>query len=331
VTDPDPRGLRWPELGLEVAPSAALAGHLRAEYGPPSLEPSEPSRLVVRGLRPDEVGADRVGRHKTTRWRIRLSEPAWRPILVEVAIRGVFGSSLVQSLVIEPLLTMAAAEAGELFLSAGAVQTEHGSIALAGVSRSGKSTLALRAWAGGLPVIADDRLRIAPDGLVRPFPRRLRIYPDVRTTAVQAFDRLPRRVRLELRLLGATRRLSGGRIALPALVDRSVVVRTDSPTPLAAVYLIDRVADPAPDALVVHDDPADGRRLVRSILEGDARWLAGVSAGWREATTRSVDRQLDLFDAALQRTGADLRIVRVPERWSAARAVAAVAAAIGLP
>ena len=351
-----PRGsadrlLAWPELGLAVSRSSGLVEHFTAEYGAPDASGSDAAGLVITSLAdmpatpstapPDAPDADvvRTAAHKTTRWRTRLGPASADPIRCGIEIRGLFGRSLVQSVVVEPLISVALARRGAASISAAGVVVEGRALAIAGISRSGKSSLALRAWGGGLDLLGDDRLIVTADGLVTGFPRRVRVYPDLAVTAPIAHERLGPGVRRQLAALGIIRRLTAGWVALPALVDANAVAAGRRSASLDRIVVIDRTnrkrvndlettADRA--SIAEADEPDAVWRQLDAIVERDLTWVASNGRDWAAAAADTRMTQLDILRRAVESTGAQLSIVTVPADWPAARAIATIARHLGL-
>lgn len=343
----DPRasmpGRVWPDRALTVLSPPALIDHFVAEYGegqaltvPGAPEPTSIGpQVIVRALdaRRGPSGATgaerriRRERHKTTRWRTRLGSPDHESIDCEVETIGVFGRSLLQSVVVEPLIAIALARRDLALLSAAGIVLDGRAIAICGMSRTGKSTLALRAWAAGRRVLADDRLVVTSAGQVAGFTRRSRIYPDLVATAPLAAERIGRRLRTRLTVAGLVRRVSGGFVGLPVLADRHLLqpIQND-PVPLGAIFVIDRT-DPnvREDAVGDLDDPAAVRARLEAIATRDLAWVAANGDDWRAASAATVRAQLDVIDAALAASGAATRVLAVPGSWDAVRAVRTVA------
>ena len=312
---------------------ARLRRHLEAEYGPAAAAEVAGGRatdigLEVTSLSPQQSAPVWADRHKTTIWRTHLTPPSERPIRLGVAVRGAFGPSLVQSLAVEPLLSIALAERGTCLLSGAGIVVDGRAVAICGRSRSGKSTLALRAWAAGRSVLSDDHLRILRTGEVAGFRRRLRIYPDLRSTAPAATRRLGGATRARLVAVDVVRRASAGWIGLPVLLDPSGVIDEDARVPLGAVVVIDRSADAGSVRHV--NDPARAWPHLDAVVQHDLRWVARRDAAWQAATETIAAGQLDLLRAAIRAADARLSVLVVPAAWPAPRAIDAIAEQLSL-
>jgi hypothetical protein len=347
----------WPSIGLAIRGLPRLVRHFTSEYGAPQAPDADaPVLLELRpyiGGKQEGVAGVRTDRHKTTSWTTRLGSPADDPLSCELQVRGVFGRSLVQSVVIEPLLGVALARTGVALVSAAAIAVDGGALVMLGSSRSGKSSVSLRAWADGHQLLSDDRIQVTADGTVTGFKRRFRLYPDIEVTAPLAFRRLGARTRARLRVAGLIRRFTRGLIGLPVLVDPAQLGGT-SPhrLPLRRVVVIDRSAtttsaDTA--SATSADDPGGsahgrdrvGTRLagvdgevawerIEAILREDLRWFDGLGADWQSLAHATATTQLALLRAAVEHTGAQVSLIRVPPAWTAVEAIPAVARALGL-
>lgn len=327
----------WPMLGLAIAGDTGLERHFAAEFGPPT--PADPEHLpseVLVLVRPVEGSADASvgqGRYKTTRWQVRLGPPSGRPVSCELRIQGVFGRSLVQSLVVEPLLSIAHAREERALVSAAALEVGGRAVVLVGGSRSGKSSLAMRAWSRGIPLLADDRVIVRPDGTATGVRRRLRVYPDLASTAPGAVRRLSPRTRARLRARGALQRLTAGWIALPELVG-SVGIQ-EAPASLAIDRLVviersPRSGRTASGAVAETDAPDRVWARLGEILQSDLDWPAGQGPRWAAEAREAGSRQDRILRQALVQAGSDATLISVPADWPAAVAVAALARHLGL-
>ena len=110
----------WPALGLAIEDWPDLTRHFEREYGPASTMDRPDlriERLAAPAARP-RAGPVKRARHKTTTWAVRLAEPSADPLVAALSIRGVFGRSLVQSLLVEPLLTVSMLRTGRALVPA---------------------------------------------------------------------------------------------------------------------------------------------------------------------------------------------------------------------
>jgi hypothetical protein len=320
------------DLRLEVVGSARTLRHYRAEYGraagPPVGEPE--LRVVFRRISGGGSGFD--GAHKTVRWHVEIAEPLDGPLRVVIDLRGEprsFGLSLLQGYVIEPLLGLFAAATGHVLLPAAAIGSANGAILLIGRSRSGKSSLAARAAAGGLEVLGDDHVLVAGSGECRAFPRRLRVYSDLSRTAPQAYARLPGSKRAKLRALSALRSSTRNLVAPPLRIGLEALGSSlhQSVLQLGTIVVIERGEVDSlerellgPDALV---------EIAAEILREQRRPLELLSRGdWHARLERVRTADEELLIAAFAHGASAVRVV-VPRSWPAEQAVSAIGAAVG--
>src|SRR5204863_2365136 len=130
----------WPAIGLEIDSTLPdLVRHATREYGSPTAGSGAAPSLVLSsvararatragaisagdpGAGPPGDGPARSTHYKTTRWRVRLGQPSDDRLSCELAIQGVFGNSLVQSLLVEPLLSVVLARRHEALVSASGI------------------------------------------------------------------------------------------------------------------------------------------------------------------------------------------------------------------
>lgn len=333
----------WPRLGLVVEDWPDLARHLGAEYGPPEEAPAAGGAapgsvagaqlgVVVRRLRRGDTGDPgrlHRRRHKTTSWAIRLSDPEAQPIVCELEIRGLFGRSLVQSAIIEPLLATALSRRDTALVPAAAIVDGDRALLLAGASRSGKSSIAMRAWAAGRTLLGDDHVVVTPDGAVMAFPRRLRAYPDLARTAPSAHARLPPEVRRSLSLAGIVRRVSRGYVGLPVLVSANgIVAPSTTSAPLGRLVVVER-RDGA-DTVAWSGDDVAAWRLLDGVVERDLASIAALDGAWAGAASRARARIVAIARRAAENAKASTAVLTVPGGWPAERAIEALEDAVGL-
>jgi len=328
-----------PVLGihLEVDGDHWAARHFAAEYGgiPASTAAEgDVAQLQVRFVSTLD-DADLRDRHKTVSWSARIDWPELQRMVLTIALRGRprwFGLSLVQGYLVEPALSLLAPGIGRVLLPAGAVVVDGSALVLVGGSGAGKSSLALRALAAGLPVLGDDQVVVAADGTCTRFPRRLRIYDDSARTAPAAIAGLPASYRRGLQVRRLLRRLSFGFVA-PSLAIPPAAVAGSVPAsraPLGRIVLLKR----APAAETAASRPVELATVLErcgEVLADQRRRLVARSAG--------LAARLDLDAVVLREreilTGAfrDIPATEVtsPGAHGAAAGVAAVAKEIGLP
>ncbi|HEY3020026.1 MAG TPA: hypothetical protein VGJ32_07520 [Solirubrobacteraceae bacterium] len=319
--------------GLELAlegPAAALR-HFAREYGPAAVAPAaEPPALRATIAWGGDAADDG---HKTVRWGVRLGAPDGEPLVLELALRGRprrFALSLVQGFLLEPVLSVAAARAGHVLLPAAGLGEDGAAVVVLGRSRSGKSSAMTLALAAGRHVLGDDQVLLDAAGGCLPFPRRLRLYPDLRQTAPAAFRRLPAADRGALLARSAARTLSRGWLA-PSLAVRPSAVgprAPDGPLPVRRLVAVERAGDlDGPVAGPLEADVAIA--LALDVLdEQRARLRDAAGPAWRAALDELRDREADLLRGALD--GVGLERLRMPAAWPAPRGVAHLAGALGL-
>jgi hypothetical protein len=301
-----------PGIDLRVDGPAAVRRHFRREYGPAAAEDvAAPSLEVLFGRSLPDAAEVLTDRYKTVHWRAALAGPADARLRAAISLGGrprSFGLSLLQGWVVEPLLSVVAARAGQVLLPAAALEEGPGAVALMGRSGSGKTSVSLRALAAGRGIVGDDQFLLDAHGRCSRLPRRLRLYSDVPLTAPDAFARLPARARAALRGREVLRRMSRGsaRPSLPVDVERATGlddVKTTGIDPETAVS----------EALELLD--AHRARLPRA-------------SGWDEALATVRDAERRTLTTAFAR----LRIeqLTVPAAWPAPKAVSRIAEVLGV-
>jgi hypothetical protein len=328
------------DLTLRVSGTHAAVRHARREYGAAEAEGIGAADVEIQfgtvgraeadGAEAARERGDRIGRggHKTVAWRVRLGDPAATPLEATIETRGWPGSfarSLVQGYVVEPVLSIAAARRGMVLVPGAGIELDGGLALLLGRSRAGKSTLAARALAAGRTVLGDDQLFVDTESVAWPFPRSLRFYPDLERTAPTAWERLPPRVRLALRIRGVVARVSRGFIRPSLAVPRTALGALQPPEcrTIGRIILIER--DTERQTLATEpgstDDAVDWaagllrEQRERLVLLGGSRWDEAVG---QTAVTERVT-----LGAAF--AGVGVERLAIPRAWDAARAVDATA------
>ena len=327
-----------PGLRILVEGSRDARRHFCAEYGAALDRGTGPPAIadvrVTFGNARDRAVAERGrGGHKTVGWSVTLGEPAAHPLTVRIGLSGRprrFALSLVQGFVVEPLVSMAAARAGLVLLPAGALVVSGGAVILLGRSGVGKTSVVARVLAAGRPALGDDQVLLDGKGAVYPWPRRLRVYPDLRVTAPAAVRRLPRGRRVALGGLGVLRAVTRGWVA-PSLALQWRELGAESvpgPVPARRVVVLERSG--SADAIVAEALTGDAvGALAREILrEQRARFAALAGPRWSTSLAEAEQREQALLAPVLATLPAERWTV--PVTWSPATAVGALATRLGV-
>ena len=321
-------GLR---VGIEAARDDVRC-HFDAEYGSASATVDVASPELEVAFR--TVEAARVGGgHKSVRWRVDLGEPRPDALRARIELRGAprsFALSLVQGYFVEPLISLAAPSAGSVLLPCAAIRTDEGLLLLLGKSRSGKSSLAVRALAAGATVLGDDQVFIDADARCTRFPRRMRFYGDLRQTAPRAYARLPSRDRRGLRARGVVRRLTRGFVAPPVRVRVADLGVPAGPEPVSVtrVVLIERL----PGITTIEREEASTDMTVEfglTLLDEQREKLAAAGPDWN-AWIRQIRRsEAQMLRRAFE--GHEVERVGVPLSWTAGEALPILSYLLGIP
>jgi hypothetical protein len=322
-----------PGLSLNIRGSPAVLRHFAVEYGPAAARAATPAAVrVVFDSGP--VNSRNYSRtvYKTVSWAAALSRPDCRPLEAAIRIRGFprsFALSLVQGYYVEPLLAVAAASLGFVLLPAAAITENRRAVLVLGRSGSGKTSVSVRALVNGRQILGDDQILVDAAGLCRPFPRRMRLYSDLRETASGAYRRLPLSARAALRGWALVKTATSGRIAPPVRVARSALSATDRPQqlPLARILIVRRSIGQSAE-LVDADHRAAVHEARILIDEQRSRLHAAGDEEWRRALGDAASRDTALLAEAFQ--GVPTRVLSVPQSWAAPRAIAALAGALEL-
>jgi hypothetical protein len=331
-----------PALRLAVCGDAPALRHFDHEYGARAL-PDAPDRIDVSirfdmdgspGVSPPAAERARRGGHKSVRWEVALSGPSDRPLQAAISLRGwprSFGLSLVQGYFVEALISLAAPRSGHLLLPAAAVDSDAGLVLMFGPSGAGKSSLSAKAIARGRIVLGDDQVLLDATGRCTAFPRRMRFYPDLRTTAPEAYRALSGRTRRLLRARGIVDRLTGGYVRPSLVVDPADMggSRELGSAVIRRVLLLEPRA-PVQDVEVTSVDMATLLSETRQLFESQrARLWSVAPVGWRQSLAPVVAREQEILHAALD--GLPSVRVRIPAGWPAERSIEMLAGLIGLP
>ena len=315
--------VRGPVLALQ---------HFDAEFGEAAV-PADGARPDVEvgfrwgtGLQPLPGGPLISDGHKSARWRVSLGSPTQTPLQAELALSGgprSFGLSLVQGWYVEALVAVALARTGCVALPGAAFAGAGGATVLLGRSGAGKTTLTARALASGRTVLSDDQVLLDPEGCVRRYPRRLRIYPDIEQTAPQAWGRLRPSTRAALRRRRHLRRLTRGLVAPSLAVPAAEIGLTVERTPIAVrhVVVVNRSDDET--MTVTPRQPAWVAEQAGLVLTDQrARISRQVDGAWHSALDDALAAERRAVAAALGDVPATELIV--PRAWPAGQSVEAI-------
>ena len=322
-----------PGLVIAIRGERRARAHFRAEYASAARSrnsevPAVEATVGTRVQRPRDVrttpAPELQGAHKLARWRASLPlEPGGDTMRVAVDVRGPLGLALVQSYVIEPLVSLAAVRAGSVLLPGAAIARGRDALLLIGRSRSGKSSLAARALAAGLQVLGDDQVVINARRECLPFPRRLRLYPDLARTAPAAFAALRPSVRYQLAVLSQVSSLTRGFVAPPVSVSASSLTAGTAPAaPLAIGEVVVIRRAPVDRLTIEHLDQAELEAAAEDVLLSQRTEIFSVT-GMRAAYGPVLSQERAIVSRALD--AAPARQVVVPASWSAERAVGELA------
>jgi hypothetical protein len=321
-----------PGLTVSIRGGRRARAYFRAEYASAALttEPDVPAVEATISARARGVTdgtthqPELVGAHKLARWRASVPvSPEVNTMRVAVAVRGPLGLALVQSHVIEPLVSLAAIRAGSVLLPGAAIAREGKTLLLIGRSRSGKTSLAARALATGRRVLGDDQVLINARQECLPFPRRLRLYPDLARTAPAAFAALPPSVRGRLAALGRVNALTHGFVAPPVSVSASAL-GAGTPAPVR-LFVGEIVVVRRAQVEALTFERLDHEELAAEaddVLLGQRSELFSVP-GVQAAYQPLLDRERAIISCAL--ADAPARRVLVPTSWTSEQAVGALA------
>jgi hypothetical protein len=324
-----------PVVRLRVRGPALARSHFEREYGPPApLDGVADVEAEVRFRRsPSTRGLlGVVGGHKTARWRVALSPPHERPLRAVIAVAGgppSFALSLVQGYYVEPLVAVALARAGFVALPSAAVVGSAGALVIMGRSGSGKSSVSVRALASGRSILGDDQVVIGGDGGCWPYPRRLRLYPDIKHTAPQAWPRLRRSTRLALRLRQALRWSTRGYVA-PSLAVSAAELGAPvarGRVPAARVAVVERSAGVRSLTEEERDAGWAAQEAAKVLAEQRARLSAVADARWIAALDDAAEREAEVLRGWLEQL--PIAHLRIPRGWDAPTAVRALAELLG--
>jgi hypothetical protein len=235
----------------------------------------------------------------------------------------------VQGYFVEPLLAVAAARRGCVLLPAAAVEVDGRALLLLGRSGTGKSTLTARAAATGTRILGDDHVLLDAAGRCWPFPRRMRLYPDLKSTGPRAYEGLGRGHRLALAGRRHLRTLTLGYVAPPLAVEphRLGASQASEPLGLGRVVVIERGARGANGLRADSLDAESAVAAAMEVLEAQRSRLDSAGDGGGAELERTRGLECSHLEEAFR----ERRVERlaVPDGWRADRAVAALSDRLG--
>lgn len=322
-----------PGVSLRVVGDRAAVAHFEAEYGP-TADPVEAAAATLRVSFPSRLtnpqGRDR---HKSVSWEVRLDQAGGEPSELSIALHGRprwFGLSLVQGFLVEPCLSLLAPAQGEVLVPAAGIMLEDGVDLLIGRSRTGKSSLSMRALAAGVPVLGDDQVGVAGDGTCVRFPRRMRVYDDLSATAPGAASRLPLRYRAGLTARRLARLATGGRVAPSLAVPASALGVVGPPSaPLRRVVLLARDAEVGAPRLRDVDVELAVARCSEALAEQRSRLVHSIGSSLSSSLKAAAEAEEEILRSAF--ASVPVVAVDLPSGMDAASAVGSLARLLGLP
>jgi hypothetical protein len=325
--------VQGPGVVLAISGGPIAGGYFRREYG------EALAAVPDRRRRPDldarfgrvagaQPGPAIEGRHKLARWRVRIAHAPDAGVTLRAQVLGPFGLPLVQSLILEPLIGLAAAQRGPALVPGALVLDGDGrGVLLVGGSGAGKTSLAARAVAAGHDVLADDRVFLDADATASWFARRMRLYPDIRETAPGAWAALGPAARRRLDAVATVRRASAGRFAPPIAVTRRDLGAATAPAraTVARILLLRREERASADLAEVAGAAAVDE--IAAYIRDDRAGLAG--AGLDAALEGLARHDRGVLEAAAG--AATVQRLAIPAAWPAARSVQRLAEELGIP
>jgi hypothetical protein len=324
-----------PTLRLGVRGAAVILRHFEAEYGPAAAPDNDDVQVRIdfgEDLQRCGPGLVAGGGHKTVRWRVKLAAPDRDPLAACIRLSGrprSFGLSLVQGYFVEPLLSIAAARSDLVLLPSAAIAEADGALLIVGRSRTGKSSLSVRAAAAGRAVLGDDQVLVDRAGACRSFPRRLRFYSDLRETASAAHRQLPASARRALAFRLVLRTVTRGYVAPPVRVPVSIFGGSQprEALPLRRIAVLRRAAA-VPDLETKELGIEEGVAEAVDILAEQRAVFAGVGGpDWAGALAEAARQERTVLAAAF--SGRPIQEISIPREWEAPRAITAIADLLG--
>jgi hypothetical protein len=199
-----------------------------------------------------------------------------------------------------------------------------------GHSGSGKSSVSVRALARGLRVLGDDQVVVGGEGGCWPYPRRLRLYPDIEETAPEAWSRLYPSTRRALRLRRRVRDLTRGFVAPSLAVAQAELAPPVGRRGAVARRLVVVLRDADVDAMTERERDAGwaAERAAEIIAAQRSRFARAAGESWRAALATTVRRETAILAGWLQ--SLPVTELRVPDAWGAPTAVAELAQRLGV-
>jgi hypothetical protein len=288
---------------FDISGDARVRRHFEREYGQAASQDSGAAAVEAYfGHMNPGVGPSVAGGHKTMHWQVALSEPEAEPLTLRVRVSGLprsYAMSLVQGYYLEPLLSVAATRAGVVLLPAASVVVDGKATLVIGLSGSGKTSLSILALALQRPLLGDDQVFITPDGVCRPFPRCLRLYPDLRERAPLAYRGLMARDRARLAVRRVARTLTAGWVAPSLVISRSSLGdgRLPGPAPAGRIVLLVRSRSEG-EVRVDGATTGDAIDFCLEALREQRHHLAEVRDDWRKALARIEKKEARLLGRA---------------------------------
>ena len=326
-----------PDLRVGILGPDSIVDAFRREYAPLEILDRTGRTLEFRFGRQRVSSAGAAGsvrfgaRYKSVAWQVSVSPAAAAP-RVSIELAGApraFARSLVQGYVVEPMISIVAAERGLALVPSAAVADARGVTLILGRSGAGKSTLMARLAATGRDVLGDDQIFVDAAGQCRAFPRRLRFYPDIETTVPEAYARLPRDLQRRLRARRLIAAATRGYVKPSLGVDRSAIGGrwVPGPLPIARIVLMERgelAGEMRADAATADDARAWAAGL---LAQQRVRLEIGTDPAWQARLLAAMTREGEILAAAF--SGLTVQRLVVPRDRPASEAVAAAAERLG--
>ncbi len=185
-----------------------VLSHFDAEYGRLAIQQASKPQLelhtgdyarLLASLPAKMYRSELRGRHKTIRWRIAVCGLDNETTRLVFDGMGAMAISFLQTFYLEPLLRFKILQAGCALVHGCTLVSGTKSVLFPGGTAVGKTTLMLSQAMRGGKVQGDNYVIVTPKGETYAFPRRLRIYSDLRRTNTEAYRGLPLGERMRLR------------------------------------------------------------------------------------------------------------------------------------